>query len=60
MERFFRSLKSEWIPKVGYRSPEQAKADVLIYVNHYYNRVRPHSTNDYQTPLTKEKSSGMK
>ena len=55
MERFFRSLKSEWIPDEGYSSPEQAKADVLVYVNHYYNWVRPHSTNNYQTPLEKER-----
>lgn len=54
MERFFRSLKSEWMPGEGYRSPEQAEADVLRYVSHYYNRVRPHSTNDYLTPVAKE------
>lgn len=54
MERFFRSLKFEWVPREGYRSPEQAEADVLLYVNHYYNRVRPHSTNEYLTPLEKE------
>jgi putative transposase len=54
MERFFRSLKSEWIPKEGYCSPERATADVLVYVNQYYNHVRPHSTNDYQTPWARE------
>lgn len=57
MERFFRSLKSEWIPPEGYRSPEHATADVLTYVNQYYNHVRPHSTNEYQTPWAKEKSA---
>ena len=54
MERFFRSLKSEWVPSQGYRSPVQAFADVLTYVNQYYNHVRPHSTNQYQTPGARE------
>ena len=54
MERFFRSLKSEWIPKTGYRSPGLAEPDVLHYLTHYYNRVRPHSTNDYKTPVNFE------
>lgn len=54
MERFFRSLKTEWIPASGYRSPEEAERDVLRYVTHYYNRVRPHSTNGYRTPFAME------
>lgn len=57
MERFFRSLKSEWIPTQGYRSPEQATADVLVYVNQYYNLVRPHSANQYQTPWARDESA---
>ncbi len=56
MERFFRSLKSEWIPSQGYPSSGQAIADVLVYVNQYYNHVRPHSTNQYQTPGAREKA----
>jgi len=54
MERFFRSLKTEWVPEEGYRSPEQAKMDLLRYLTHYYNRVRPHSANCYKTPLAME------
>lgn len=56
MERFFRSLKTEWVPKRGYPSPAQAKADVLMYVNFHYNQIRPHSTNGYQTPAMREKA----
>ena len=56
MERFFRSLKSEWIPSQGYPSSGQAIADVLVYVNQYYNPVGPHSTNQYQTPGAREKA----
>lgn len=55
MERFFGSLKSEWIPKTGYSNMEQAKSDVLRYLTHYYNRVRPHSYNNYLAPVTMEK-----
>jgi putative transposase len=53
-ERFFRSLKSEWIPQYGYRNIHEAKADVLRYVNHYYNCVRLHSYNGYKTPVAME------
>lgn len=54
MERFFRSLKSEWVPEIGYPNAEAAKADVLRYLTHYYNRVRPHSANGYMPPLARE------
>ena len=54
MERFFGSLKSEWIPELGYRSVEEAESDVLRYLTHYYNRVRPHSHNNYQSPVARE------
>lgn len=56
MERFFGSLKSEWIPETGYRNMDEAKADIVWYLTHYYNRVRPHSYNDYQTPVAMEKA----
>lgn len=56
MERFFRSLKAEWVPRTGYPSPAQAQADVLRYVNYHYNQIRPHSTNAYQTPVMKEQA----
>lgn len=55
MERFFGSLKSEWIPKKGYRNEEEAGPDVLRYVIHYYNQVRLHSYNEYRTPVDQEK-----
>lgn len=54
MERFFGSLKSEWIPETGYRSVEEAESDVLRYLTHHYNRVRLHSYNNYQTPVVME------
>jgi putative transposase len=54
MERFFRSLKTEWVPASGYRSAAEAKADVLRYLTLYYNRTRPHSYNAYVPPAIRE------
>ena len=51
MERFFRSLKTEWMPEHGYTSQGQAEADVLRYLTGYYNHQRPHSYNGYKTPM---------
>ena len=42
MERVFRSLKSEWIPSLGYRSILDARKDLGDYLMNYYNRQRPH------------------
>ncbi len=54
MERFVRSLKTEWIPSDGYPNPELAEADVLRYLTNHYNQARPHSFNGYKTPLAME------
>lgn len=58
MERFFRSLKSEWIPKGGYRNEYEAKQDVLQYIMLHYNKSRPHSYNNYLTPIAQEAAVG--
>ena len=58
MERFFRSLRSEWVPASGYVDQAQAEADVLRYLTDYYNHQRPHSHNDYQTPARREELAG--
>lgn len=53
-ERFFRSFKTEWMPKKGYDDLSQARVDVASYILGYYCQVRPHSFNDYLTPVAKE------
>ncbi|VXB57243.1 hypothetical protein PSEUDO8BK_30682 [Pseudomonas sp. 8BK] len=58
MERFFRSLKTEWMPEHGYTSQGQAEADVLRYLTDYYNHQRPHSYNGYRTPAETESLAG--
>jgi len=50
MERFFRSLKSEWIPEVVFQSFVEAKQVVLDYIIGYYSQVRPHRHNHGLSP----------
>jgi len=54
MERFFGSLKSEWVPEDGYSSEHEARVDLQRYVMRY-NNVRLHSYNDYRSPIAMEK-----
>lgn len=53
MERTFRSLKTEWIPKKFYSSYNEAEYDVLQYIK-YYNGERCHSYNNYLNPIDAE------
>ena len=54
MERFFGSLKSEWVPEAGYKMEHEARIDVQRYVSRY-NVSRPHSYNDYRSPVAEER-----
>lgn len=54
-ERFFRSFKTEWMPLNGYDDLAQASVDVASYILGYYCQVRPHTFNNYLTPVQKEK-----
>lgn len=53
MERWFRSFKSEWMPKGGYATFEEALDDIRKYVL-YYNHIRPHTANNGLPPLWAE------
>ena len=55
MERFFRSLKTEWIPTPGYKSFTEAKQDVTDYIIGYYSQVRPHHYNAGLSPNESER-----
>ena len=55
MERFFRSLKTEWIPAIGYRSVSEAKIAITNYIIGYYSQVRPHQHNGGLAPNESEK-----
>jgi putative transposase len=54
MERFFRSFKTEWMPKQAYDSFDEAKQDATDYILNYYNVKRVHSHNHYLTPVQAE------
>jgi len=54
MERFFRSLKTENMPKNGYENETVAKDCVRDYIYKYYNSIRPHSHNLGLSPNVKE------
>lgn len=51
MERFFGSLKSECTDNKMYKTREEAKADIIDYIEMFYNSKRLHSTLDYVTPM---------
>ncbi|WP_444945039.1 IS3 family transposase [Microbulbifer sp. ZKSA006] len=53
-ERFFRSLKGEWVPEVGYSSLPAAKQSINDYIIGYYSQVRPHQHNDGLPPNVAE------
>ncbi len=50
MERFFRSLKTEWMPKYGYTSFNEAEHSITNYIAGYYSQLRPHQHNNGKTP----------
>lgn len=59
MERLFRSLKSEWIPPLGYRSITATREDINDYLFGYYNWYRPHTFNGGVAPTGAEKKLKM-
>ncbi|AHG43655.1 hypothetical protein N018_18545 [Pseudomonas syringae CC1557] len=44
MERVFRSLKTEWIPTMGYTKVQQAQRDI----SYFFAQVQPDSTTPVQ------------
>jgi putative transposase len=54
VERFFRSLKSEWIGEQEYESHEEAKSDIREFMEKYYNYRRLHSAANNLPPVLYE------
>ena len=54
MERFFRSLKTEWVPTTGYQNFAQAWSEITRYIISYYSSLRPHQYNGGLTPNESE------
>ncbi len=49
IERWFRSLKTEYVYINEYRSPKELRSGIRAYVGDY-NALRPHQSLDYETP----------
>lgn len=55
MERFFRSLKREWVPEEGYPNFGEAFRAITHYITGYYSQLRPHWYNNGLTPNESER-----
>lgn len=56
MERFFRSLKSEWAPPTtGYGNLSEAQSSIIRYITGYYRSLRPYGYNGGLTPNESER-----
>lgn len=56
MEQLFRSLKTEWVPSVGYMIAAQAQQDIGRYLMQRYNWQRTHQFNGGLPPAVAEKN----
>jgi putative transposase len=54
MESFFHSLKTEWTYFEEYRTREEARSSLFIYIELFYNRKRSHSSIGYNSPMQYE------
>lgn len=59
LESFFSSLKTERIRGKVYRTRDEARGDVLDYVERFYNAVRRHSTIGYVSPIEFERKVAL-
>jgi len=50
MESFFGTLKSELVYHCVYHARNEAKSNVFLYIESFYNRRRRHSALDYLSP----------
>ncbi len=55
VERFFGSLKHDWVLKIAQPTREHMRRDVMAYMK-YYNQERLHSANGDQSPINFENS----
>ena len=50
MESFCRTLKRELVQDAHYENPEQARQDIIRYIELYYNTKQIHSALGWQSP----------
>ena len=58
MERYYNSLKAELIDRFYFHTDQDLISAVAEYAYLWYNQIRPHSYNNYLTPLEVRNSSG--
>jgi putative transposase len=49
-ESFFGAIKNEWLSRTAYVTRDQARREVVKYIEGFYNRRRLHSGLGYKTP----------
>lgn len=54
-ESFFGKLKAEWIRGRVYETRQEARKDIFIYLEVFYNRVRRHAALGYVSPAEFER-----
>ena len=54
MERFFRGLKTKWIPDTDYSNFPEAQHSITNYIMGYYSQLRAHQYNGRLTPNDSE------
>jgi putative transposase len=59
MERFFRSLKTEWIPNTGYRNFTEAKQHITDYIVGCYSQTRAHHYNGGLSQTSQKEDTGF-
>jgi putative transposase len=50
-ESFFAAIKNEWLNRTVYATRNQARREVVKYIEGFNNRRRLHSGLAYKTPL---------
>jgi putative transposase len=54
-ERFFGSLQHEWTSQRSYVTRQEARDDIIAYIEMFYNSRRKHSSLGYVSPNDYEK-----
>ncbi len=50
LKSFLHSLKTEWIADIIFQTRDEARSDVINYIEMFYNSHRLHSSLGYKTP----------
>jgi transposase InsO family protein len=59
VESFFHTLKTEWIADTIYYTRDEARRDVIEYIEMFYNSHRLHSFLGYKSPNDFEKNAAL-